>query len=523
MGKKLFILLVVLMSLSLIGIIFVQAFFINNTLENEEKNFTLNVKRSLSSVSKAIEEKEFEVYSNRLQNLIESGVDPDSTAIRQVFILEQDDLSNETRIYGNAISEESFKVPSLFFDIGLDSFNLSRVRNTRITETYDNNRLDGSKSISLQKSIKNISNLTYLEKAQFESITRDQFKNIPVYKRVSVDDVNFLLEKQLDYNGIDTSFEFAIYDRDLSTKVQSRNFDLNPDSTIGVPVFLDNNNESDYMLYVDFPQRKKFLLSSILGMIALSILFTSIIVIAYTSAIYQLIKQRQISQIKTDFINNMTHEFKTPIATINLALDSIRNPKVIGDQEKVLRYLRMIKEENKRMNAQVENVLRISKLEKNELNISKERVKLHDLIEDAVAHIELIVEDKKGHVNIHLDAEKSSVLANETHFTNVIVNMLDNAVKYSDEAPKIDVYTENVGNNILLKITDEGNGMSKQVQKKVFEKFYREHTGNVHNVKGHGLGLAYVKRIVDDHQGHISVESEKGKGSVFTIKLPLIS
>lgn len=522
MGKKLFILLVVLMSLSLIGIIFVQAFFINNTLENEEKNFTLNVKRSLSSVSKAIEEKEFEVYSKKLQNLIESGVDPDSTAIRQIFILEQDDLSNETRIYGNAISEESFKVPSLFFDIGLDSFNLSRVKNTRITKTYDNNSIDGG-SISLQKSIKNIRNLTYLDKAQFESITRDQFKNIPIYKRVSVDDVSFLLGKQLDNNGIDTNFEFAIYDRDLSTKVQSGNFDLNPDSTIGVPVFLDNDNESDYMLYVDFPERRKFLLSSILGMIALSILFTSVIIIAYSSAIYQLIKQRQISQIKTDFINNMTHEFKTPIATINLAIDSIRNPKIIGDQEKVMRYLSMIKDENKRMNAQVENVLRISKLEKNELNISKERIKLHDIIEDAVTHIELIVEDRKGYVKIHLDAEKYSVLANDTHFTNVIVNILDNAVKYSDEAPKIDVYTENVGNNILLKIADQGNGMSKQVQKKVFEKFYREHSGNVHNVKGHGLGLAYVKRIVDDHQGHISVESEKGKGSVFTIKLPLIS
>jgi two-component system phosphate regulon sensor histidine kinase PhoR len=432
-------------------------------------------------------------------------------------------LSNETRIYGNAISEESFKVPSLFFDIGLDSFNLSRVRNTRITETYDNSNIDGNRSISLQKSIKNFSNLTYLEKAQFESITRDQFKNIPVYKRVSVHDVSHLLKNQLDNNGIDTDFEFAIYDRDLSTKVQSENFDLNPDSTIGIPVFLDNNKESDYMLYVDFPQRRKFLLSSILGMIALSILFTSIIVIAYSSAIYQLIQQRRISQIKTDFINNMTHEFKTPIATINLALDSIRNPKIIGDQEKVMRYLKMIKDENKRMNAQVENVLRISKLEKNELNISKERIKLHDIIEDAVSHIELIVEDRKGYVNVHLDAEKSSVLANETHFTNVIVNILDNAVKYSDDSPKIDVYTENIGNNILLKIADQGNGMSKQVQKRVFEKFYREHTGNVHNVKGHGLGLAYVKRIVDDHQGHISVESEKGKGSVFTIKLPLIS
>ncbi|NRA91624.1 MAG: HAMP domain-containing histidine kinase [Psychroserpens sp.] len=523
MGKRLFILLVVLMSLSLIGIIFVQAYFINNTLQNEETNFTLNVKRSLSSVSRAIEEQEFEVYSKKLQNLIESGVDPDSTAIRQVFILEQDDLANETRVYGNSISEESFKVPSLFFDIGLDSFNLSRVKNTRITKTFDNATIDGNKTISLQKSIKNISNLTYLEKAQFESITRDQFKNIPVYKRVSADQVSTLLALQLDNNGINTDFEFAIYDRDLSTKVQSENFYLNPDSTIGVPVFLDNNNKSDYMLYVDFPERRKFLLSSILGMMVLSILFTSIIVIAYASAIYQLIKQRQISQIKTDFINNMTHEFKTPIATINLALDSIKNPKIIKDQEKVKRYLKMIKDENKRMNAQVENVLRISKLEKNELNISKERVKLHDLVGDAIAHIELIVEDRKGYVKTHLKAEKSSVLANDTHFTNVIVNILDNAVKYSEDSPKIDVFTENVGNNILLKIADQGSGMSKQVQKRVFEKFYREHTGNVHNVKGHGLGLAYVKRIVDDHQGHISVESEKGKGSVFTIKLPLIS
>jgi signal transduction histidine kinase len=183
----------------------------------------------------------------------------------------------------------------------------------------------------------------------------------------------------------------------------------------------------------------------------------------------------------------------------------------------------MIKDENKRMHAQVENVLRISKLEKNELNISKDRVKLHDLIEDAMTHVELIVEDRKGYIKTHLDAEKSSVLANETHFTNVLVNILDNAIKYSDDAPRIDVYTENVGTNILLKISDQGNGMSKQVQKKVFEKFYREHTGNIHNIKGHGLGLAYVKRMVEDHQGHISVESEKGKGSTFTIKLPLIS
>ena len=206
-----------------------------------------------------------------------------------------------------------------------------------------------------------------------------------------------------------------------------------------------------------------------------------------------------------------------------MALYSIRNPKIIDDKEKVARYLKMIREENKRMHAQVENVLRISKLERNELNISKEGISLHDLIEDAISHVELIIEDKQGHIETELMATKSSVLANETHFTNVLVNILDNAIKYSPNPPIITVTTENVGNNVLVSIKDEGSGMSKAVAKRVFEKFYREHTGNIHNVKGHGLGLAYVKRIVEDHSGHIQVTSEKEKGSTFTIKLPLIS
>jgi len=196
----------------------------------------------------------------------------------------------------------------------------------------------------------------------------------------------------------------------------------------------------------------------------------------------------------------MTHEFKTPIATINLALDAVKNPKISNNPEKVSYYHKMIRDENKRMHAQVENVLRISKLEKNELDIRKERYKLHDIIEDAV-----------------------QVLANESHFTNVIVNMLENAVKYSSDEPKIDVYTENVKNFIYVKIKDQGDGMSKTAQRKVFEKFYREQSGNIHNVKGHGLGLAYARQIVEDHQGEIFVESEKGNGSTFIIKLPLIS
>jgi two-component system, OmpR family, phosphate regulon sensor histidine kinase PhoR len=245
--------------------------------------------------------------------------------------------------------------------------------------------------------------------------------------------------------------------------------------------------------------------------------------LAYSSALRQLIKQRQISQIKTDFINNMTHEFKTPIATINLALDALKNPKVSDDKVFIARYLKMIREENRRMHAQVENVLRISKLEKNELDLPKERVKLHEIVEDAITHVNLIVESKGGYIKTHFDAMKSSVLANDLHLTNVIVNVLDNAVKYSDDAPKIDVFTENVKDNIILRIQDHGLGMSKGVQKRIFEKFYRESTGDIHNVKGHGLGLSYVKRILSDHNAEIYVESEKGKGSTFVIKMHLIS
>lgn len=524
MGKKLFVLLVVLMSLSLIGIIFVQSFFINNSLENEDKNFTLSVKRALSHVSRDVEDMELRNYIIKIQPYLAEGKEPDSIIMQQLYVTAPDDVNDKTIIHRNTILEERFKVPSLFFEIDADSITLPNFKNERVTEVYSSTSIDGNVNIKPEKTLVEYSSLPELRKQLYEDTFKTLLKerDIPIYKRVTPIQVKTLLSRELRSEGIDLNFEFSIYDDDLATKVQTENFEKNINN-YGVPIFLDNNKESSYNLWVDFPERKRYLFSSIIRMIILSIIFTSIIIIAYVSAIYQLIRQRQISQIKTDFINNMTHEFKTPIATINLALDSIKNPKIINDQDKVKRYLGMIKEENKRMHAQVENVLRISKLEKNELNISKERLKLHDLVEDAITHVELIVEDRKGYVKTHLNAVKSSVLANETHFTNVLVNILDNAIKYSDNAPKIDVYTENIGNNIIVRISDQGNGMSKQVAKRVFEKFYREHTGNVHNVKGHGLGLAYVKRIVDDHQGHISVESEKGKGSTFIIKMPLIS
>ncbi|MBT8393727.1 MAG: HAMP domain-containing histidine kinase, partial [Bacteroidia bacterium] len=489
------------MSLSLIGIIFVQAYYINNTVKNKEDQFAFNVKNTLEFVAKAIEERESRQYYQRYQNLISNTDKADSIAIRELFIKQEDEGLNETLIYRNGILEENFKLSTSLFDIGLDtdSITLQRLTGRRETKIFSGSAVENDLALNPIKTLLNIGRISEVEKSQFEMAYRDLMKRKPIHKRVSEEEINRLFDLRLQQEQLDLNYEFAIYSKDLATKVQSDDFELKKGSTFGTPIFLDNENRTDFNLLINFPERQKFILSSILGMAVLSVLFTIIIFVAFTTAIYQLIKQRKISRIKTDFINNMTHEFKTPIATINLALDAIRNPQVIEDQDKVKRYLSMIKDENKRMHAQVENVLRISKLEKNELNISKDRVKLHDLIDDAIAHIDLIVKDRNGYVKTDLRAEHDSVLANETHFTSVIVNVLDNAVKYSPDNPKIKVYTENVGNSVLLKITDKGSGMSKAAQKKVFDKFYREQTGDIHNVKGHGLGLAYVKRIVEDH------------------------
>lgn len=525
MSKRIFILLVLLMSLSLIGIIFVQAFFIKDSVENEKKRFHSSVITTLYEVSNDIEENEIDEKFESYQKLITEKSEVDSSAVSQLFIYQQNNNTKETLIYTSGVLEENYKLSQSLFDIGLDSIAIQRITGTSNLEVYNGEDLIDDKDLG-NKPLLNIINsgrIKEAEKNYFEKNFKAYTKTIPIHKRVSEKAINDLLAKKLEEEDIDLDFEFAIYGNNLATKVQSDNFEYDKESTFKVPIFYDENNQSQYKLLVNFSDGHSFILSSIIGMILLAIIFTSVIIIAYSSALYQLIKQRKISQIKTDFINNMTHEFKTPIATINLALDAIKNPAIIKDQDKVKRYLSMIKEENKRMHAQVENVLRISKLEKNELNISKDRVKLHDLVDTAIAHVELIVENRNGYIKTFLDANKSSVLANETHFTNVLVNILDNAIKYSPDAPEIEVSTENVGTNILLKIKDHGSGMSKAAAKRVFEKFYREHTGDIHNVKGHGLGLAYVKRIVDDHQGYVSVESEKGKGSTFSIKLPLIS
>ena len=508
------------MSLSLIGIIFVQGYWIKNTVETNEEQFSFNAKQVLINVSDQLEREELDKYYVQYAILADS-TKPSSTRLSELFRIKQNELSNETFYYTNSLLQEDYKLSSPFLDSKNDSIDFKKLVSSKITRIVRNDQIDGNESLSAEERFERISRLEENEKFLLLDAIKEKASELPIYKRVDTSLVSSLIEAQLIARDIKSNFEFAIYSNNLATKIQTEGFQKDSPGTYGIPIF--ESNKTNYEFYINFTDKKKEVLSSIALMALLSIVFTLIIIVAYSSALSQLIKQRQISQIKTDFINNMTHEFKTPIATINLALDSVKNPKIAGDPDKIRRYMGMIREENRRMHAQVENVLRMSKLEKNELNIKKDRVDLHELTEEAISHVELIVDDRQGYIQTHFGALQSSVLASDSHFTNVIVNILDNAVKYSNGKPKIDIYTENVKNYIILKIRDQGKGMSKSVQKKVFEKFYREHTGDIHDVKGHGLGLAYVKQIVVDHHGQVMVESEKGKGSTFIIKLPLIS
>jgi len=515
-------LIIVLMSIALIGIISVQVFWIKNTIQITEEQFTSNVRFALARVSEDIRQREFNDFYNQFADRYKEGEKLDAADIKKFIFEKVDTVKNERFTYSQSIIEQNYKVPTEFFENDSVFFKeiFSKEEFVIKKEPYFNG---GEDLVDLpEERITKVGRFVKAEKAYVEREFDVYTSQLPVHQRVSNNEITIRLDRELKRKGIETAFKYGIYSNGLATQVKSGYFRKEAGKSYMVPMFADADGNSNFQLYVSFPEKKNFILSSISKILVLSAIFILIIIMAFVTALYQLIKQKQISEIKTDFINNMTHEFKTPIATINLALDAIKNPKIIEDKEKVNRYVKMIRDENKRMHAQVENVLRISKLEKNQLDVSKEKIDIHDIIEEAVTHVELLVKDKGGFIKQNLKASITEILGNHFHMTNVIVNILDNAIKYSLEAPKISISTENTAKSITIKVNDQGIGMGKNVQKNIFKKFYREETGNIHNVKGHGLGLSYVKKIVEIHQGDVYVESEKGVGSTFTIKLPLI-
>jgi two-component system phosphate regulon sensor histidine kinase PhoR len=335
-------------------------------------------------------------------------------------------------------------------------------------------------------------------------------------------EVNYTLKQTLAYSQIHTPYEFAVIKNGVvqeGTFKNAHNSDFMK-SKYKVELFPDNLMKENLILSVVFPERTNYVLGSMVGILGGSLLFSLFILATFALSLYFLIRQKKISEMKSDFINNMTHEFKTPIATINLAADTIVNSRVINDETSIRHFIGMIKKENSRMNKKVETILQIASLDKKEIEFRFENVSIHTIIERAIETIEIQVHQRNGKITLNLNADDPNVLGDSEHLANLVNNLLDNAIKYSPELPFITIGTRNCEDGLIMSVEDKGIGMTKAVQSKIFERFYRQSSGNVHDVKGFGLGLNYARSIIEAHKGTITVTSEQGKGSRFEIFLP---
>lgn len=349
-----------------------------------------------------------------------------------------------------------------------------------------------------------------LQKKMKALLAEDDIRNINIeLGYASFDDNNF---KSATQNFL------PIYESEDTVNNFHCNFIV--DALSGTP---DENLIGKNALFVVVPHIKSLVYKSLRWRIAASVGFTLVILAAFYLTFITMLRQKKLAKIKNDFINNMTHEFKTPIATISLAVDAMRNDKVISDRAKLGYFSGIIKEENQRMNRQVETILKASQLEKQEVQLALKPAHLHEIIKDVVENFSLQLEEKHGRVELDLKAANDLVDADEVHFSNLVNNLVDNALKYSREnvPPVVKVSSQSNGKKFWLKVEDNGIGMNRDTLKKIFERFYRAHTGNIHNVKGFGLGLSYVKTMVEAHDGDIKAESTPGKGSTFTVELPL--
>ncbi|MCF8360624.1 MAG: HAMP domain-containing histidine kinase [Prolixibacteraceae bacterium] len=333
--------------------------------------------------------------------------------------------------------------------------------------------------------------------------------------------VRQVLTEELANRDIPIGFDFGVFNNDSLMVVNPDADSLKlAESEYQTKLFPNAIFETNNELAIYFPSKKSFVFKSLVWPSLLSLIFCAFIMAVFGLSISYIINQKKVSEMKSDFINNMTHEFKTPLATISVATDTIINPKIINNPDKVKHFTDVIKKENRRMNSQVETILQIARLDRKDFEFNFRVTDIHEIIEKAVQAIALQVESRNGTIDVELNAANTAVTIDPEHTLHILNNLLDNANKYSDEKPDIAITTRNSERGVWVTVSDKGKGMSKQVQNRIFEKFYRETSGNIHNVKGFGLGLSYVKAVIDANHGEVKVNSEPGKGSTFEVFLP---
>jgi two-component system phosphate regulon sensor histidine kinase PhoR len=491
----------ILLSLCIFFILALQGFWIRNFYLQKTDEFNKTVYQCMEQISDKLHEREN-------IHIIRRSFDSDSSLI-------QEDIS-EGPLLRNAFAHAH---PAIKIVNSISSRPLSPERAVTLEDSVVEIR-NNKKTIIVRKSTSDeLPRRKEIKKLMGKMMLEIKGMEVSLTDSIRKDTLNNLIRRQLEYKGIFTPFEFSFIKKKngkekmlassggFDPKVTSFKSDLAAKHIFGTP----------YLLFIQFPSQAGFVFSEIKNVLLLSFFFSVIILTVFYFTVRSILRQKKISDMKNDFINNMTHELKTPIATISLAIDAINTPGVKSNTEKFNTYSRILKEENQKLNKQVERVLEISQLDKGELNFTKQPVNLTQIISSVVASYDLLIHDKKAVVKI-FPAEPAVVEGDERHLTTVFSNLLDNALKYSHDSCEIEIRVEVSGKLVSVRIKDNGIGINKRLQEKIFEKFYRVQGGNLHDVKGFGLGLSYVKSIVEAHNGTISLNSEEGKGTEFILR-----
>ncbi len=498
--------LIITMLVTFVGLIALQARYVRINAEMVENQFNDNVQRALFQTVSLVEENEALDYLSQT--------------------LEGSDIQGANNKYVN-VDAQNLKLKKdidSMADSKLTSEQLNRP-SIRLSTRHGQATIEETSRYLQDKFHKNFSrSKTILDQAVFRWMRESDDKEIN--ERVNFNDLNDILEKVLVNNGVELPFFYSIVDNQGKIIYKCHKDIHQPELSINNNVYtqklfpLEESNEPAY-LQVVFPTKQNFILNS-MNLLLPSVALVLLILFIFIVAIIIIFRQKQLNTMKNDFVNNMTHEFKTPISTISLASQMLQDPGVGKTPETLKHISKVIRDETKRLSFQVEKVLQMAVFEREKSTLKLNEIQINSLIRDIIGNFSLKVTSKGGKITSNLKATNDLAFIDEVHFTNVIFNLMDNALKYSDKSLLLTLETWNEKDNLFISIEDNGIGVNKEDLKRIFEKFYRVSTGNLHNVKGFGLGLAYVKKIVTEHKGSIKAESELNIGTKFIISIPTL-
>lgn len=524
------------MALALIGLTGVQVYWIKNAMALREKQFNQAVSEALGNVA-------YNFEKQRVAQNLSRQVDLQNRRMQLFRKLDSIGAANVMTLDSISYSY-SFGDNFVFMEDGTDE-----EVNVVLEVTHDSNghivqrtreRSFGPKGLKearavvennpqadLARALQSKSSQWVAEKSE---ILDDIFKEMLSFNAFDQEEtidpkiLDSLIAEELGNKGIQTDYSFAVLDP-FKNVIFSNETNDTPEtdlvnSTHKVNLFQGNIFANPNYLSVFFPNRQQYLLKTLWAMLLTSALFMLVIIFSFSYTVSTVFRQKKLSEVKNDFINNMTHELKTPISTISLACQVLEDHEVEKTPAMVENYIKVINEENKRLGLVVESVLQTAIIDKGEMKLKTEIVDIHEVIESLVNNMKIQADKMGGQILINLKAEKCIIHADKVHITNVIMNLVDNALKYCEGNPIVKIATKSYSEGISISVEDNGIGISPENQKKIFDKLYRVPTGNIHNVKGFGLGLSYVKAIVDKHKGTVNLVSEMGKGSRFDIFLP---